>query len=50
MTRLIVLLFLLVVAAMGTHFSEGSMKSVFQTALFVTAGISAVALITGAID
>ena len=37
MKRLIELLFLLVAAAMGTHFSEGSMKSVFQTALFVTA-------------
>ena len=50
MKRLIALLFLLIVAALGTHFSEGSMKSVFQTALFITAGVSVVALITGAVD
>lgn len=50
MKLLIVLLFVLVASALGTHFSAGSMKSIFQTTLFVTAGISAVAMMTGATD
>ncbi|MFO0999993.1 MAG: hypothetical protein U0936_06640 [Planctomycetaceae bacterium] len=50
MKTLILLLFVLVAAALGTHFSEGSLKSIFQTVLFVTAGISAVALATGMTD
>ncbi len=50
MKLLILLLFVLIAAALGTHFSSGGMKSVCQTVLFVTAGISAVAMLTGATD
>jgi hypothetical protein len=50
MKLLVLLLFVLIVAALGTHFSVGSLKYTFQTVLFITAGISAVALITGATD
>lgn len=50
MKLLILLLSVLIFAALGTHFSTGSMKSICQTVLFITAGISAVALVTGATD
>ena len=50
MKTLILLLAIIVFAALGTHFSVGSLRTMCQTVLFVTAGISAVVLMTGMTD
>jgi len=50
MKILLLLLLILVCAALGTHFSVGAVRVTFQYVLFITAGISAFVLISGATD
>ena len=49
--KILLLLFLMIVGtALGAYFSGGFVHTVFLYALFITGGVSAVVLISGASD
>lgn len=50
MKTLILLFTVMIGTALGAHFSGGYLHTVFLYSLFITAGISAVVLISGAAD